>query len=221
MNGDMGRQHHVQQGQRSPAFRFRYAFLLEKGFACFMTGETELLVAFRGTGLIDVFDRRNWHHIAFLDFDIQREIHLNAAFGSPLIGLPFSPDLGRTMGVSLHRFDDLRRNHHYGFFVEADSRNKGCKHIWNLDELMLAIAQEYAEGHHLHWFHIKPTGDTASYYRRKYGATRLPTTASERIISICLGPDRKPLPHVRLIKSAGRTRYLDVQTASDASWPSG
>lgn len=221
MNGNTRLHDRCEQKKRSPAFRFDYTCLLEKGIACFMTGETELLVAFRGTGLIDVFDRSNWRHVAFLDFDIQREIHLNAAFGSPLIGLPFSADLGRTMGVSLRCFDDLRRHHHYGFFVESAFRNKGRKGIWNLDELMLAIVLVYAEDNHLPWFHIKPTGDTAPYYRRKYGATHLPTTASERISSIRLGPGRKPLPHVRLLKSAGRAHYFDVQTASDASWPSG
>ena len=220
MNGDARLHDHCEQKKRSPVFRFDYTCLLEKGFACFMTGETQLLVAFRGTGLIDVFNANDWQHVAFLDFDIQREIHLDSAFGSPLIGLPFSAELGRTMGVSLHRFDDLRRNHHYGFFVETDYRNKGRKGVWNLDELMLAIALEYAEANHLQWFHIKPTGDTAPYYRRKYGATRLPTTASDRISSIRLGSGRKPLPHVRRLKSAGRTCYLDVQTASDASWPS-
>lgn len=219
MNGNTRLHDHCEQEQRSPVFRFDFTCFREKGYACFMTGETELLLAFRGTGMIDVLDRGNWHHIAFLDFDLQQEIHLNSAFGSPLIGLPFSTSLKRTLGVSLHRFNDLRRNHHYGFFVETDYRNKGRKGVWNLDELMLAIALEYAEGQHLQWFHIKPTGDTASYYRRKHGATRLPTTASERISSIRLGPGRQPLPHVRPIQLAGRTRYIDVQTASDASWP--
>jgi hypothetical protein len=183
-----------------------------------MTGGLELLVAFRGTGLIDVFDRHNWRHIAFLDFDIQRDIHLNAAFGSPLIGLPFSADLARAMGVSLHRFDDLRRNHHYGFFVETDYRNKGLKGVWNLDELMLAISMQYAAGHHLHWFHIKPTGDTASYYRRKYGATRLPTTTAETILSVRLGAARTPLPHIRPVKRAGRIRYLEIDRMPDSDW---
>jgi GNAT superfamily N-acetyltransferase len=170
--------------------------------------------------MIDVFDRRDWRHIAFLDFDLQREIHLDSAFGSPLIGLPFSADLGRTMGVSLHRFDDLRQHHHYGFFVHPDYRNKGRKGVWNLDELMMAIALAYAEAHHRQWFHIKPTGDTTAYYRRKYGATRLPTTAADKISSIRLGPDRKPLPHIQPIQQTGGTLHLDVQTASDASWPS-
>jgi len=185
-----------------------------------MTEETELLVAFRGTGMIDVFDLRNWGHIAFLDFDIQQEIHLNSACGSPLIGLPFSVALRQTQGVSLHRFDDLRRNHHYGFFVETDYRNKGRIGIWNLDELMLAIALAYAEDNHLPWFHIKPTGDTAAYYRRKYDAARLPTTATDKISSIRLGTGRKPLPHVRFVKSAGRTHYIDVQMTPDDSWSS-
>lgn len=218
MNGDTRLHDHCEQEQYSPVFRFNYAHLLEKGFTLFTPGETDLVVVLRGTGMIDVFDRSNWRQFAFLDFDIQGEIHLNSAFGSPLIGLPFSAALQHSQGVSLHRFDDLRQNHHYGFFVEPDYRNKGRIGIWNLDELMLAIALEYAEDHNLQWFHIKPTGDTASYYRHKYGATRLPTTSPEKTLSICLGIARKLLPHVRPIQQAGRTRYLDVQTAPNASW---
>jgi hypothetical protein len=217
---DAGHHDCGKREQMSTAFRFAHACLLEKGLTSFMTGKTELVVTFRGTGMIDVFDHDNWHHIAFLDFDIQREVQLDSAFSSPVIGLPFSTALGRTQGISLNRFDDLRQHHHYGFFVEADYRNKGRKGVWNLDELMIAIALEYAEANHLQWFHIKPTGDTAAYYRRKYAATRLPTTATEKIASIRLGPDRKPLPHVRPIQQAGHTRCLDVQTASDASWTS-
>jgi hypothetical protein len=168
--------------------------------------------------MIDVFDCHDWRHIAFLDFDLQREIHLDSAFGSPLIGLPFSADLGRTMGVSLRPFDDLRQHHHYGFFVQSDYRNQGRKGVWNLDELMMAIALTYAEAHHLQWFHIKPTGDTAGYYRRKYGATRLPTTTADNISSIRLGPGRKPLPHIHPIRHAGCTRYLDVDQTPDPAW---
>ncbi len=212
---------HCAPERKCPTFRFDYACLQEKGFAFLRTGHPNLVVTFRGTGMIDVFDRGNWMHIAFLDFDIQREIHLDSSFGSPLIGLPFSADLGRTTGVSLHHFGDLRQHHHYGFFVHPDYRNKGRRGIWNLDELMMAAALAYAEAKHLRWFHIKPTGDTTAYYRRKYGATRLPTTAADRIASIRLGPGRKPLPHVRLIQNAGVTHYLDIQTGSDASWPSG
>jgi hypothetical protein len=220
MNGESDRHDHCGPEQRRLIFRFDYTCLQEKGLACFRTGHTNLVATFRGTGMIDVFDQVNWRHIAFLDFDIQRRIHLDSAFGSPLIGLPFSADLGRTMGVSLHHFNDLRQYHHYGFFVQSDYRNKGRKGVWNLDELMMAVALVYAEENHLQWFNIKPTGDTAPYYRGKYGATRLPTTAFERISSIRLGPGRKPLPHVRLVKSAGRTCYFDVPSASDDSWPS-
>jgi len=201
--------------------RFDYRQLQEQGFACFKLIRTELVVAFRGTGLIDVFDGSDWRHIAFLDFDLQREIHLDSAFGSPLIGLPFSAALKHEKGVSLHRFDDLRRRHHYGFFVENDFRNGGSKGVWNLDELMMAIALEYAEDRGVEWFHIKPTGDTVPYYRRKYGAVRLPPTGVDTLCSIRLGPDRKPLPHVRAVTYDGRTRYCDVETGSDAAWPCG
>jgi GNAT superfamily N-acetyltransferase len=221
MMGASDRHDHCAPERKCPTFRFAYACLQEKGFVCFRTGRTKLVLTFRGTGMIDGFDRGSWMHIAFLDFDIRREIHLDSAFGSPLIGLPFSADLGRTMGISLHRFDDLRQHHHYGFFVHPNYRNKGREGVWNLDELMMAIALAYAEAHHLQWFHIKPTGDTTAYYRRKYGATRLPTTAADKISSIRLLPDRQPLPHVHLIRNAGGLPCLDVQTASDDSWPSG
>ena len=145
MNGDTRLHDHCEEEQPSPAFRFDYAVFWKKDLHYSHPAKTDLVVVFRGTGMIDVFDRSNWRHIAFLDFDIQGEIHLNSAFGSPLIGLPFSAALQHSQGVSLHRFDDLRRNHHYGFFVEPDYRNKGRIGIWNLDELMLAIALEYAE----------------------------------------------------------------------------
>jgi GNAT superfamily N-acetyltransferase len=171
--------------------------------------------------MIDVFDSRDWRHIAFLDFDLQREIHLDSAFGSPVIGLPFSADLGRTMGVSLHRFDDLRQHHHYGFFVHPDYRNKGREGVWNLDELMMAVALAYAEDQKAPWFRIKPTGDTAPYYRRKYGAMHLPTTNADKISSIRLGCYRQPLPHVRPVKAKGKARYLEVESGQDPYWPQG
>ena len=171
--------------------------------------------------MIDVFDERDWRHVAFLDFDLQREIHLDSAFGSPYIGLPFSADLKQEKGVSLNRFDDLRGHHRYGFFVEEAFRNGGTEGVWNLDELMMAIALEYADAEGLSWFRIKPTGDTAPYYRRKYGAMHLPTTGADRIASIGLGPKRRILPHVRPVIVDGKTRYLEVQTGLDPAWPSG
>lgn len=203
------------------AYRFDYFHLREKGFAAFSSRSTNLVVTFRGTGMIDVFNSRNWWHLAFLDFDMQREIHLDSAFGSPFIGLPFAAGLKREKGVSLERFDDLRRIHHYGFFVEANYRNNGSAGLWNLDELMMAVALEYAAEHGAQWFRIKPTGDTAPYYRRKYSAMRRPTTSADRIASIRLGSNRKPLPHVRPVRIEGKTRYLDVETGPDSACQSG
>ncbi|MGD9331197.1 MAG: hypothetical protein PVJ53_07785 [Desulfobacterales bacterium] len=201
-------------------FRFEYAHLREKGCAGLRCGATALMVTFRGTGMIDVFDSRDGRHVAFLDFDLRREIHLDSAFRSPYIGLPFTAALRGASSVYLHRFVDLRRDHHYGFFVEPGYRNKGRKKVWNLDELMMAIALAYADDQKALWFHIKPTGDTASYYRRKFRAVCLPTSATANIVSIRLGDARQPLPHVRRVRSAGRTRYLDLPTASDAAWQS-
>ena len=91
--------------------------------------------------------------------------------------------------------------------------------MWNLDELMMAIALEYADAGGLSWFRIKPTGDTAPYYRRKYGALHLPTTSADRIASIRLGSTRKPLPHVHPVKVEDKTRYLEVETGPDTTWP--
>jgi len=201
------------------AFRIDYDHLAQEGFADLESPGIELLLTFRGTGMIDVFDSRDWRHVAFLDFDLQREIHLDSAFGSPLIGLPFSAALKKEKGISLNRFDDLRQIHRYGFFVTDAFRNDGSRGVWNLDELMMAVALAYAEEHGASWFRIKPTGDTAPYYRRKYGAMRLPTTSADRIASIRLGPKRPPLPHVRFVKAGGRTRYLEVETGRDTTWP--
>ncbi len=204
-----------------PVFRFDYEHLAQKGFADFESPGTDLLITFRGTGMIDVFKSRAWRHVAFLDFDMQREIHLDSAFGSPFIGLPFAAALKHEKGVALDRFDDLRNLHRYGFFVQEAFRNGGSRGVWNLDELMMAVALEYAVEQGAPWFRIKPTDDTAPYYRRKYSAMREPTTSADRVASIRLGSNRTPLPHVHTIKHGGRTCYLDVETSPDCAWPHG
>ena len=122
-----------RRGRAAPALAFRFdcGHLIDRGFAGFACPTADLMVTFRGTGMIDVFDRSNWAHAAFLDFDLQRDVHLDSAFGSPMIGLPFSAAFRQAQGIDLMGFDDLRRQHHYGFFVKAAYRNKGSKGIWN------------------------------------------------------------------------------------------
>jgi hypothetical protein len=176
------------------------------------------MVTMRANAMIDVFDCIDWRQVAFLDFDLQRKIHLDSAFGSPLIGLPFAAALRQCEGVALEGLNDLRRRHHYGFFVQRDYRNKESRGVWNLDELMMAAALAYAENAGRQWFHVKPTGDTAPYYRRKYAAVRQPTSDAETVLSIPLGKARKSLPHVRRSGAAGRIRQLEVDIAPDPSW---
>ena len=196
-------------------YRFDYAGLAQDGFAWFSPGTADLLVAFRGTGMIDVFDCRSRQPAAFLDFDLERAIHLDSAFVSPLIGLPFSAALKRAHSACLENTAALRLRHHYGFHVEAPYRNRGATGMWNLDELMMAVALAFAESAGLDWFEVRPTGDTAPYYRRKFAAVRRPTGAAETVLSIPLGKARKPLPHVRRIGEAGRIHRLDVETMPD------
>jgi hypothetical protein len=202
----------------SSDLRLSFAFgrLVEKGFAEITCQALDFVITLRGTGMIDVFDRNNWGHVAFLDFDLRREIHLDSAARSPFIGLPFSAALRQSQGIDLAGFDDLRLQHHYGFFVKEDYRNKGRKRMWNLDELMMAIALEYADANHLASFVVRPTGDTASYYIRKFGALRPLITGGEPVLHIPLGANRHPLQHVRSVHRAGRTHYLEVDLSADS-----
>jgi len=180
------------QAQPVPGVRFDYGCLIEKGFAGFACPTADFILTFRGTGMIDVFECRDLRHVAFLDFDLERESHLDSAFGSPLIGLPFSAAFRQALGIDLTRFDDLRRHHHYGFFVEDDYRNKGRQGVWNLDELMMAVALAYADAKRYPCFTIKPTGDTAPYYIRKFGAVRPLITGTESLLHIPMGSARGP-----------------------------
>ena len=202
-------------------YRFDYAGLIANGFARFTPAGADLLVTFRGTGMVDVFDCRGRQPAAFLDFDLERAVHLDSAFASPFIGLPFSAVLRRAHSACLEGTAALRRQHHYGFHVERAYRNRGVKGIWNLDELMMAVALAYAENSGRAWFEVRPTGDTAPYYVRKYAAVRRPTNAAGTVLSIPLGKARKPLPHVRRIAEAGRIERLEVATTPDKCRPNG
>jgi hypothetical protein len=202
-----------------PVARLAHQDLAKTGFAVYLAKQVTLVVTMRGTGMIDVFDRRTWTHVAFLDFDLEQAIHLDTAFGKPLIGLPFTRNARRGLGVALEGFATLRQQHHYGLFIDPRYRNRGAQGVWNLDELLVAIALNYAEAAGLAWFRIAPTGDTAPYYRRKFNAQPGADKSGKKTLAISLGADRRPLPHVRIIRSAGHSVALEVPVVSDPSWP--
>ena len=91
-------------------FRFDLKHLFAKGFADFGSAKIDIVITFRGTGMIDAFDVETWRHVAFLDFDLVRDIHLDSAFRSPLIALPFHPFLKQERGVDLAGFE-AKPNH--------------------------------------------------------------------------------------------------------------
>ncbi|MGD8267667.1 MAG: hypothetical protein PVF55_05830, partial [Desulfobacterales bacterium] len=134
-------------------------------------------------------------------------------------GLPFTPRARRELGVVLEGCKKLRRQHHYGLFIDPRYRNRGTRRVWNLDELLVAIALNRAEAAALTSFRIAPTGDTASYYRRKFNAQTGPDISAKKTLAVPLGPNRKPLPHVANIHSAGRIVALEVPALPDPSWP--
>ena len=188
-----------------------YRNLMAEGFAIYQTASAKLLITLRGYCMIDVFDLEIRRHIAYLDFDMQREVVLAHAFGSPVIGLPFTSRLRRTFGPRLFPFEDLRSCHDVGLYVEAPYRNKGVKRLWNLDEILMAIALETAFEHEIAVFTIKPTGDRARYYRRKFGAKTWPTTASESIIAIDLNAGMQKLKHIEFVEINGQTYFFKVK----------
>ncbi|MBL7179097.1 MAG: hypothetical protein ABIK98_10890 [Pseudomonadota bacterium] len=190
-----------------------YRNLSDEGFAVYQTDAVKLLFTLRGCCMIDVFDLEICRPIGYLDFDLHRDAILAHAFGSPLIGLPFTSQLRRKFGKLIFPFNDLRSGHDVGFFVKKPYRNKGEKGVWNLDEILMAIALETAREHGLVVFTIKPTGDRARYYRRKFGAETWPTTATDLILSIKLDTIRKNFKHIEIVETAGKTLFFKVQGA--------
>jgi hypothetical protein len=119
-----------------------------------------------------------------LDFDFTRPVALDSVFGSPYIGIPFNPLVHRSIGQNLSPFCNLRNNHHVGFFILETYRNKGAIGVWNLDELMMALAMRISFEMGKPLFTIHPTGDKKPYYQRKYNATLLPSHGNETVLSI-------------------------------------
>jgi hypothetical protein len=185
------------------------------GFALHSTVSVDLVFTLRGNCMIDVFDRNSLKQIAYLDFDLSKSIMLGSAFRSPLIGLPFSTFFRKRFETDLLPLKDLRSKHEVGFFVDIDYRNKGKKEIWNLDEIMMSIAFETAFEDKIQDFTIKPTGDTAPYYRKKFNANICRQSRSDLTMTVHLKTVRKTLQHIRMIEKAGKTVFFKVKSVSD------
>jgi hypothetical protein len=166
--------------------------------------------------MIDVFDLKTLKQIAYLDFDLSQSIMLASAFRSPLIGLPFSSGFRKRFETDLLPLKDLRSEHEVGFFVDIEYRNKGIKEIWNLDELIMAIAFETAFESHIQGFTIKPTGDTTRYYRKKFNADSCHRPGSDMIMTVHLKTIRKTLQHVLLTEKKGQTLFFSVKGVPDS-----
>jgi hypothetical protein len=189
--------------------------LVSNGFAICGGFPVNVLITIRGMCMVDVFEMNDFQHVAFLDFDLSRPAALDSAFVSPFIGLPFNAIVHRTLGRALTPFDDLRKNHHVGFYVSPDYRNRGAKGLWNLDELMMAIALEtaYVLGQRL--FTIKPTADKLAYYRKKYGARVLTTNETDKIIGLDIETARRYMRHIEYKLNEGRVLAICVKCTSD------
>ena len=194
---------------------FSYRDLKQAGFSVYSTVSNDLVFTLRGNCLIDVFDMNALKQIAYLDFDTSKPIMLGSAFRSPLIGLPFSTLFRKRFETDLLPLKDLRSKHEVGFFVDIDYRNKGEKKIWNLDEIMLAIAFETAFENKIQNFTIKPTGDTAPYYRKKFNAKICRQIKSGLTMTVHLETVRKTLKHIRMIEKDGKTVFFRVKGVPD------
>ena len=194
---------------------FDFSRFLNDGFVICQNLPVSLLVTIRGTCMVDVFDMNDFDHVAFLDFDLSRPAALDSAFVSPFIGLPFGAAVHRHLGRTLTPFDDLRKNHHVGFFVLPDYRNRGSKGLWNLDELMMAIALEAAFKLGKHLFTIKPTADKLAYYQKKYGAKVLTTNEPDKIIGIDIESTREFMRHIDYNFNGSRVCDICVKYAAD------
>lgn len=182
-----------------------------KGCAVFKAQSANLVFTLRGGYMIDAFDLDTLAHVAYLDFDIAKNIILAHAFGSPFIGLPFSNPFRKTFGKEILPFKDLRSDHDVGLFVERAYRNKGAKRFWNLDAILMTIAMETAFEKGVEVFTIKPTGDRTRYYRSKFYARMCPTTDSDVILGINLRSVRNRLKCIEIQETEGKTVFLKVK----------
>ena len=130
------------------------------------------------------------------------------------------PKPGRyAFGKDILPFTDLRSNHDVGLFVAKAYRNKGTKRFWNLDVILMTIAMEKALQEGVETFTVRPTGDRARYYRRKFYARTCATTDSDIILGIDLKAVRSKLKCIALQESGGKTIFLKVKGRLDVKNP--
>jgi len=187
-----------------------YRELREAGWAVFKTDSVNLVFTLRDCYMLDAFDLDSSAHVACLDFDIKKKVMLGYSFGSPVIGLPFSNQFRKAFAKDILPFNDLRSRHNVGFFVERAYRNKGKKCLWNMDEVLMAIALEIAFEEGVEIFTIKPTGDRYRYYCNKFCASIHQTTESDVILGIDLRGVRKKLKHIEIQEIKGKTHFFRV-----------
>ena len=192
-----------------------YREFRDVGFAVFKANSVNLVFTLRDCYMLDVFDLDSSMHVAYLDFDINNPIMLGDAFRSPAIGLPFTSQFRKAFGKDIFPFEELRSRHHVGFFVERPYRNKGKKGLWNLDEVLVAMALEIAFEEGIEIFIVKPTGDRSRYYCTKFYAKTQPTTESDLILGINLTRSRKKLKHIELQEVQGKTHFFRVTCQPD------
>jgi hypothetical protein len=210
-----GKTKKISDGNTQDWFCLDFLKLLNDGFAICRNLPVKVLITIRGMCMVDVFDMNDFQHVAFLDFDLSRPVVLDSAFVSPFIGLPFNAIVHRSLGRTLTPFDDLRKKHHVGFFVSPAYRNRGNKDLWNLDELMMAIALEAAFVLGQRLFTIKPTADKLAYYRKKYGARVLTTNESDKIIGIDIENARHYMRHIEQKLNENRVSDICVKFTPD------
>ena len=81
--------------------------------------------------------------------------------------------------------------------------------------MMMAIAFETAFDDKIQNLTIKPTGDTASYYRKKFNAKKCHQSRSDSIITVHLKTARKELQHIRMIEKEGKTLFFRIKFVPD------
>jgi len=196
-------------------YTLNYRKLMEDGYATYETDTANLVLSLRGCCMVDAFDPDRSMHVAYLDFDFKSDIMLGYAFGSPLIGLPFSNLFRKAFEKPILPFTDLRSHHDVGLYIAKNYRNKGANGIWNLDEIMMVIAMETAFEHDVNVFTVKPTGDRARYYRKKFSAEAFPTTGSDVILTIDYKAVRNNLKHIKLLEMGNKADSFKVKGYAD------